>query len=272
MLAQPHRHGAQAARREVDVVRPGAGAERVERITERVETLLVRRHDADHRVGMPDDVLRARVDRHVDAVLVWLEEERRGPGVVDQDLQAARAHRGGHRRDVLHVEGLRAGRFQVEHLRVVADQFGDAGADRRIEEGRLDAHALQEGVGEAPRRAVDAVGHQDMVARLQEGEQRRGYRSEAGGRHDGAVRAFQFGDGIFEREDRRRAAPAVARVAQALRRLQVGDRRVEDRRGAEDRRVDDAEVPFRVTPGMRDDRVVLHRRWWPSAIVGFEGG
>src|SRR3546814_10624467 len=72
------------------------------------------------------------MDRYVHAVSERLEEQRRRPGVVDQDLRAACPRCGGDRRDVLHLEGLRSRRLQVDHFRVVPDQFADPGADRRV--------------------------------------------------------------------------------------------------------------------------------------------
>ena len=59
---------------------------------------------------------------------------------------------------------LRARRLGEHGLGVGPDQLGDAGADRGIVIGRLDAHALQRHVGEVARREIGGIGHQQMIA------------------------------------------------------------------------------------------------------------
>ena len=50
----------------------------------------------------------------------------------------------GDRRDVLHLEGLRAGRFDEHRARIRLDERGDAAADQRIVIARLDAKPLED--------------------------------------------------------------------------------------------------------------------------------
>ena len=58
-------------------------------------------------------------------------------------------------------------------------------------------------------RGVDRVGHQQMVAGAQQGQQRRGDRGLAGADHDRAVAALERGHRLLERERGRRAVAAV---------------------------------------------------------------
>ena len=110
------------------------------------------------------------------------EEERARPGVVHQHDRALGMRRRGDRRDVLHLEGERARCFGEHSARIRLHQKGDAIAGARIVIGRRHAVARQHGVAECARRAVDAVGHQQVVAGLQHREQRDRNRREAGGR------------------------------------------------------------------------------------------
>ena len=84
----------------------------------------------------------------VGAVLEGARKSGRRPGVVDDDDGALRMRRGGDRRQVLHLEGERARRFEIDRLCVLAHQRGDAGADQRIVIGRRDAHAGEHGVAD----------------------------------------------------------------------------------------------------------------------------
>ena len=178
-----------------------------------------------------------------------LEVERRRPGVVDQHRGAVLLGDRGDGVDVLHLEGLRAGRLEIDDLGVGPHQLRDVGADHRIEEGRLDAEALQRGVGEAPRRAVGVVGHQHVVAGLEEAHDRAGDGGEAGLHGDRAVRALDGGDGVLERLLRRRAVAAVAEALERHAVLELLHGRREDRRGVIDGRIDDAEVVVGIAAG-----------------------
>ena len=60
---------------------------------------------------MAGEIFGAGLDRDVDAMGVGREEERRRPGVVDDDAGAARVRNLGDRGNILDFERLRAGRF-----------------------------------------------------------------------------------------------------------------------------------------------------------------
>ena len=198
---------------------------------------------------MADDVLGAGVDREIAAVVERLEVERRRPGIVDQHGGAVLLGDAGDGIDVLHLEGLRAGRLEIDHLGVGLDQLLDAGADHGIEEGRLDAEVLERGVGEAPRRAVGVVGQQHVIAGLQEAHDRTGDGGEAGLHGDRAVRALDGGDRVLQRLLGRRAVAAVAEALERNAILELLHGRGEDGRGVIDGRVDDAEVVGGIAPG-----------------------
>ena len=178
-----------------------------------------------------------------------LEVERRRPGVVDQHGRAVLLGDRGDRVDVLHLEGLRAGRLEIDDLGVGLDQLLDAGADHRIEEGRLDAEALERGVGEAARRTVAVVGQQHVVAGLQEADDRAGDRGEARLHGDRAIRALDRGDRVFQCLLGRRAVAAVAEALERHAVLELLHGRGEDGRGVIDGRIDDAEVVVGIAAG-----------------------
>ena len=226
----------------------------------------IRGDGAEHRVGMADDVLGRRLNRHVDAVLERPEVERARPGVVHQQPQLALGGDARDRRDVLHLEGLRAGAFGEDEARVGAHEIGDAGADQRIVVRRLDAELRQHVVAELARRLIDAIDHENMVAGLDEGEDGRadGLISRRRQRRRGA--ALDLGDGLLERLDGRRRGAAVGVLLVAL--PQLLDGRKEDGRAAVDRRIDEAVVVVRRAPRMDDFRRGSVRARWLLAGGG----
>src|SRR6185437_4902517 len=116
-----------------------------------------------------------------------LEEERGGPGVVEEGLDPARLGRGDDRRHVLDLEGERARALHIDERGVVADEAGDADADQRVVERRLDAEALEEGGAKIAHWAVDGIDHEDVVAGFDESEDRRKAGRGARAEGDGAM-------------------------------------------------------------------------------------
>ena len=251
MVAQAHAHRAEAAQGEVAIVGRGVEAERLAgRLCDLEHLARGTGDDAHHRVGVTDDVLGSGVDGDIAAVVERLEVERRRPGIIDHDGRAGLFGDGGHAVDVLYLEGLRARRLEIDDLGVGPHQLGEAfAADHRIEVGGLDSEALQRGVGEAARRTVGIVGHQHVVAGLQEAHDGAGDGGQPRLHGDGTMRALDGGDGVFQRLLRRRA---VASIAVSLERdsvLELVHRRREDRRRVIDGRIDDAEVVVGIAAG-----------------------
>ena len=188
-----------------------------------------------------------------------LKKMRRGPGVVDDCGDVARLRRRDHGGHVLHLEGERAGALEIEEPGVLLHQRGDAGSDARIIEGGGNAEPLEETGAEIAHRAVDRIRHQHMVARLDEGEDRREARRSTGAEGNRAMAALDRRHRLLEGELRGRAGAAVGDLVVAVlrRRLMCRHGRIEHGRGVIDRRVDDAEILLRRAPGMGQKRVGL---------------
>ena len=142
-FAKPQLHRAQAAQREKHILGTGRNRHLIDGLGEPRKPLRIGGDEAEQQIGMAGEILGARLHRHVDAVRVRRKEQRRRPGVVGDDAGAARVRGCGDRRDVLHLQRLRARRFDEHRLGVGAHQRGDPRADERIVIGGLDAHALQ---------------------------------------------------------------------------------------------------------------------------------
>ena len=114
-------------------------------------------------------------------------------------------------RDILHFEAQRARRFQVDQARVRTHQFPDSGANQRVIIGDRDAEPGENLIAKSPRRAIGAVGDQDVIAGMDDGQEGAGDGREPRRqqRHAGALRSFQVLDGELERFGGRRAAPAI---------------------------------------------------------------
>ncbi len=181
------------------------------------------------------------------------------PGVIqhhfDVPRTAMRMRRAGDRRNVLDLEGVAAGAFGEDDRGVRPHQRGDAGAiDQWIIENRLDTKPFQHALGEIARRTIDAVGHQAVIAGLQERQQRRGHRGEAGA-DDGAVRAaLDLGDDVFQRPVRRAAAKPIGQhtlAAHSGEAFALGDGWRQHGGPTQQGRVDEAVGGLVRPPGMR---------------------
>ena len=145
VVPEPHGKGPESAERLVaDVGRRAVPERRRAVANDPVQLLGPRRDRAQQEVRVAGDELGQRLDLDVDAVLEGPEVERRRPGVVQDHDGAARAGRGGDRRDVLDLERLRPRGLEVDDPRGRADEVGDARADPGIVEGDLDAVARED--------------------------------------------------------------------------------------------------------------------------------
>ncbi len=257
---EPHAQGAQSAQGEVDVVRPGAMTDIGGHRAHLFVHLLGGDDGAEHHVGMADDVFGGGVDRHVDAVLKRRKQPRRGPGVVHQHRGAAVVRYRRNRRHVLHLEGQRARRFDIDDFGVGPHQPGDALADQRVVIGRLDTAAGQHIVAEIARRPVHRIDHQHVVAGLQARLQRGGDRRQPGGHQHRAIAAFDRRHRFFEGKGRRRAEQAVADHVEPLAGralgLPLGHVGRQDRRSVVDGRVDRTMMRLGMAPEMGQQGVL----------------
>ena len=208
------------------------------------------RNPADHHVGMAAEILGARRDRDVDAVVVRAEIERRRPGVVHDDRAAARMDRARDRRNVLDLEGERAGALDIDGPGVRPHQVRDMRAERGIVIGGLDAELLQHAVAEPAGRLVHGVDHQEVIAGRERREQSERHGRDAGGHERDLVAALEFEQRVGQRVRGRVAAAMVA--VGALDRAIVRDRVPQHSRAVDHRRIDEAELLHRVAAREHD--------------------
>ena len=187
-------------------------------------------------------------------------KQRRRPGVVVDHKRAARMRDFGNRREVGHLEGLRAWRLDQHGPGVRLEQFLDAGADLRVEIGGLDAVARQHAIAEIARRTIDVVADQQMIARLRHRQQRGGDRGKTRGRdaHARALRALQRHHHVLQRPRGRRAVAAIGEFAAMG--MQVFGGRVEHGRAVEHRRIDKSFLRLGIAPGGHQPGFSLLRR------------
>ena len=163
-----------------------------------------------------------------------------GHGVVDDEGQAVLVRDAGDGLDVQHVDQRIAQRLAVHGAGVGADGAAEVVRVFRVDEGGLYAQAREADAELPDAAAVQRGGGDDVVAGLEDRQQRRHLRRHAG-------RAGQRGPAAFERSDallqhrHRRIADAAVDVAEGLQVEQAGGvlGRVEhetgglvDRRGA----------------------------------------
>ena len=112
-------------------------------------------------------------------------------------------------RNVLYFKGERARRFDENDLGIGSHEGANAGADQRIVIGGLNAQALERTIAKGPGWVVNRIGHQQVIARLECGQQGTCQRRQSAGREHGPVRTFQFTQSRFQRTRRRIAMPAI---------------------------------------------------------------
>lgn len=201
--------GADAAQRQIHIIRSGELAKAFIGFLEARPGFEIAGDDAHHGVGMADEILRRRLDRDIATMGEGLEIVAGAPGVVDHGNGTLGMGGGGDGGNVLHLHGLGAGTLAIDDASVGADKIGDAGADQGIVIGRLDAEALEQRVAELAGRMIDAVDHQEMIARLEKGEEGRRDRRHARGTDLGVVAALEGGDRRFDSARGGCAAPAI---------------------------------------------------------------
>ena len=119
------------------------------------------------------DELRGRVHDDVKAVFDRAEQSRRQRGVVDDRRQAMTMRHAGDRLVVGHVVLRIAGGFDEHGAGVLVHQLADIFGPLGIEEPDLDTEFLK-GLGkQRPGPTVQAVGRDEVLSRVRDGQQRR---------------------------------------------------------------------------------------------------
>ena len=242
MAVKPDAERAQAAQAEIDVVRPFAQAGQAHGVFQFRNRRRIGRDGAEHDVGVAADIFGAGLDDEIDTMIERPEIERRRPGIVHQHQRTIGMRGFGDRRHVLHFEGERARRFQIDGTRVRLQQLGNAGPDAGIVIRGGDAEPRQDLSAKIPCRPIGAVGDQHMIAGTHDRQQGGRNRRKPGRqqRHAGALRPFELLQRELERLGGRRTAAAVL-IARAMGEeiLGIG---IEHGRGVIDRRIDEAVV------------------------------
>ena len=173
---------------------------------------------ADHQhavddVGMPVQVLGARMHDQVEAEIQRPLQIRCGKGIVGRAQHAAAARDGGQRRQVGELEHRIARRFHPDQSRARPDRLLDGFEIAQIDEGegkpRRDlAHAREQ----APAAAVQIIRCHHVIARAEQLEQSRCGR-QSRGESESAAAILEVGNAAFIGESRRVLA---ARVLEAL--------------------------------------------------------
>ncbi len=209
---------------------------------------------------MAADIFGAGLDRKVDAFVEGTEIERARPGIVHEHHRALGVGGCRDRRHVLDLERQRARRLHEHRAGVRLHQRGNAGADQRVIIGGGDAVAREHAVAEFPRRLIDAVGNEHVIAGVEHRQQRGRDRRESGGqeRNAGAIGAFELAQRIRKRL-RRGGAPPPVEIAGAAGE-KILRRWIEHRRGVIDRRIDEAVIGGRVATAHHQARRRLELR------------
>ena len=154
--------------------------------------------------------------------------------VLSQITVAPRCMRDGRDgRHVLHLEGERARRLEIDGAGPLAEQRRRC---RRRSAGRRRwsrcRAASAPSSAKMPRRRIDAIGHQEVIAGRQAGEEGGRDRRQAGRAEHRAGRAFQLADRRFQRLAGRRAAPPVDVALAAMDHVVDACRTAPSRRGS----------------------------------------
>jgi hypothetical protein len=138
------------------------------------------------------------VEDQVGAVVEGAQQVGRGEGRVDHQRQVVLVGQRGHARDVEHVQARIAQRFAEQHLGLGADRGAPGVEVARVDEGGLDAEALQ-GIGQqVVRAAVQGARGHDVRAGAGDGGQAQVHRGLAAGGGDAGHAALERGDAFFE--------------------------------------------------------------------------
>ena len=158
---------------------------------------------------MAGDVFASGMYGDIHAVLERLEENRCRPSVVENGDDASCTRDLDHGRNVLKLEGIRAGGFEIDELRVRFDEALDIGANGRRYVVDVDTILREHAIAERTRWSVDVVAYEDVVPALCEGHEHDADSIESGVANAAGIGAFELGQSFLELELHRRSESAV---------------------------------------------------------------
>ena len=171
---------------------------------------LARGNHAAGGVAVPAEILRRRMDHHVDPERRRVARNRRREGVVDRDHSACLMRNLRQRRQVGDAHQRIGNRFTEKQFRLEPLHRRAHGVEvLHIDQLGANAHVREHVGDDGKGRAVDIAGGDDGVACLDIDRQRSVDRGHAGRVHAGVIRAFEFGNRLFERARRWIAISAV---------------------------------------------------------------
>ena len=142
-------------------------------------------------VGMAGEIFCPGLDGHVDAGRVRADKNSGVAQVLSMiEQQVSLLSQSDQGRQIRDLEALRTRCLEEKNARIGPDQVRDGTGLQGIVIGGLDTETLQDGVAEIPRRPVDRIRDQNMVARFNGGQKGDRDRGEPGGRQHGV-----FGSG-----------------------------------------------------------------------------
>ena len=165
---------------------------------------------------MTADELRGRVDDDVEAVFDRTEQGRRQRRVVDDGRQSVLMGDGGDLLIVRHVVLRVARRLDVHGTRILVNQFADLLGSLRVEEPHFDAEFLERLCEQRPGSAIEAVGGNEVLARMHNGQQRGGNGRLAAGKRQRRRTAIERRETFFQHVGGRvhQAGVDIAELAQ----------------------------------------------------------
>ncbi len=159
-LFQAQMHRAQPAQGQEAVFRAGQHGHQIVGFTQPRPPGVIGWHQPHQQVRMAAEIFSPRLKREIATVFMGTKENRRRPGIVDNGGDPLFFRRLGHRRNILNLKALRAGRFQEQRGGVRAKQALNFRANQRVVIGGLNAHFGQHTGAEIAGRSINAIGHQ----------------------------------------------------------------------------------------------------------------
>ncbi|CNT87317.1 Uncharacterised protein [Salmonella enterica subsp. enterica serovar Bovismorbificans] len=160
---------------------------------------------------MTNQILSARLDRDINIEFQSFEQNASRPGIINHDDGFWRdaSDRTNNARNIMYFHGNRTGGFQKYDFRVRLNMLRDISADERVEPACRHAQFAENFAAEILAGFIGCVGHQDVVALLNECQNGVGNRRRAAREERASGAAFQFTHGFLERKVGQRSPASV---------------------------------------------------------------